>query len=300
MKGSDQMNEEKEYILDPKNDVVFQKIFGSPENEEILISFLNALLSKTEKEKIEKVEYVDTKLNNIDVADDKIGVLDVRVITDNGTHINIEIQLINRYNMIKRTLFYWSRLYSGQIKRGANYKDLNKTITINILNFNYIDSEKYHNIYHLYEDEVKSQLTDLLEIQFVELPKFLNQNPDVDNSLNGWLTFLTNPGREGIEMSEPVIGKAIAVLDFLSRDPETVRLAELRMKKILDERSMLEGAREEARKEGLKEGLKEGKIEGIREAKLETAKNLLTIGLPLDQIVSVTGLSKEEINSLKS
>ncbi|MNI63818.1 hypothetical protein D3C73_1192210 [compost metagenome] len=72
------------------------------------------------------------------------------------------------------------------------------------------------------------------------------------------------------------------------------------MKKILDERSMLEGAREEARKEGLKEGLKEGKIEGIKEAKLETAKNLLTIGLPLDQIVSVTGLSKEEINSLKS
>lgn len=39
-------------ILDPKNDVVFQRIFGSPENEDILISFLNALLEGTEKEKI--------------------------------------------------------------------------------------------------------------------------------------------------------------------------------------------------------------------------------------------------------
>lgn len=118
---------------------------------------------------------------------------------------------------------------------------------------------------------------------------------NIDTNLHKWLTFLTNP-KDNTLTKDPVISKAIKVLDSLSNDPETVRLSELRMKKILDERSMLEGAREEARKEGLKEG----KIEGIREAKLETAKNLLTIGLPLDQIVSVTGLSKEEINDLKS
>jgi len=118
---------------------------------------------------------------------------------------------------------------------------------------------------------------------------------NIDTNLHKWLTFLTNP-KDNTLTEDPVISKAIKVLDSLSNDPETVRLAELRMKKILDERSMLEGAREEARKEGLKEG----KIEGIREAKLETAKNLLTIGLPLDQIVSVTGLSKEEINDLNS
>lgn len=126
---------------------------------------------------------------------------------------------------------------------------------------------------------------------------------NIDTNLHKWLTFLTNP-RDNTLTEDPVISKAIKVLDSLSNDPETVRLAELRMKKILDERSMLEGAREEARKEGLKEGkikgLKEGKLEGIREAKLETAKNLLTIGLPVDQIVSVTDLSKEEINDLNS
>lgn len=94
--------------LDPKNDVVFQRIFGSPENEDILISFLNALLEDTEKEKIQHIEYMDTKLADIETIEDKIGILDVRVVTENGTHINIEIQLINRYNMVKRTLFYWS------------------------------------------------------------------------------------------------------------------------------------------------------------------------------------------------
>jgi predicted transposase/invertase (TIGR01784 family) len=280
--------------------VVFQRIFGNPENEEILISFLNSLLKGTESEKIEQVEYVDTKLNNIDVADDKIGVLDVRVTTDKGTHINIEIQLINKYNMINRTLFYWSRLYSGQLKRGAGYKDLNRTITINILNFEYIVSEKYHNIYHLYEDELQTKLTDLLEIQFVELPKFLRRQPKIDNSLNGWLAFLINPNREGIDMAEPVIKKAITVLDMLSRDPETVRLAELRMKKILDERSMLEGAKEEGKIEGKIEGIIEGKMEGKIEAKEETALNLLKMGIDEEITAEATGLDIEKIREIRS
>ncbi|WP_461207932.1 PD-(D/E)XK nuclease family transposase, partial [Clostridium sp. DL1XJH146] len=39
--------------------------------------------------------------------------------------------------MIKRTLFYWSKLYTSKIKSGSKYSSLTKTITINILNFNY-------------------------------------------------------------------------------------------------------------------------------------------------------------------
>jgi predicted transposase/invertase (TIGR01784 family) len=298
------MDVDKAYILDPKNDVVFQKIFGSPENEEILKSFLNSLIISTEKEEIKSIEYVDTKLNNIDVADDKIGILDVRVVTDKSTHINIEIQLINRYNMINRTLFYWSRLYSGQIKRGASYKDLNRTITINILNFDYIESEKYHNNYHLYEDESKSKLTDLMEIQFLELPKFLRKQPELNNSLDSWLTFLVNPNREGIDMAEPVIRKALTVLDMLGRDPETVRLAELRMKKILDEKSMLEGAKAEGKTEGIIEGIKEGEEkerEEGRQRNIRTVKKLLAKRfklVPVEINIKIDKASIEELEAI--
>ncbi|MBK1809940.1 PD-(D/E)XK nuclease family transposase [Clostridium sp. YIM B02505] len=277
------INFDDRMILDPKNDVVFQKIFGSPENEDILISFLNAILEKTEKEKIKNIEYVDTKLSDIEAVDDKIGILDVRVITEKGIHINVEIQLINRYNMINRTLFYWSRLYSSQIKRGENYKDLNKTITINILNFNYIDSNKYHTTYHLYEDDEKIILSDILEIHFVELPKFLDEQPKLNNSLNKWLAFLTKPEKEVmevVEMGEPAIKRAITVLDMLSRDPETVRLAELRMKKILDEKSMIEGAKDERNK--------------------EIAKNALRKGADISFVMDITGLSEDEVRKLKN
>lgn len=277
-------------ILDPKNDVVFQKIFGSPENEDILISFLNALLEETEKAEIKHIEYTDTKLSDIESVDDKIGILDVRVVTETGIHINVEIQLINRYNMIKRTLFYWSRLYSNQIKKGENYKALNKTITINILNFNYIESEKYHTAYHIYEDSEKTMLTDTLEIHFVELPKFLDEQPELNSSLNRWLTFLTRSEKdvmEVAEMGEPAIKKAITVLDMLSRDPETVRLAELRMKKILDEKSLVEGAKTEARAEGKAEG------------KEEDAQNFLKLGVSEEIVAKGTGLSIEKIKEIK-
>ncbi len=160
------------------------------------------------------------------------------------------------------------------------------------MNFNHIDSKKYHTTYHLWEDEEKTKLTDILEIHFVELPKFLDEKPELNNSLNMWLAFLTKPEKEVSEMGEPAIRKAITVLDMLSRDPETVRLAELRMKQILDEKSMAEGAREE----GKIEGIAEGKVEGKEEAAL----NFLRLGISEETVAQGTGLSIDKIREIKS
>ena len=65
-------------------------------------------------------------------------------------------------------------------------------------------------------------------------------------------------------------------------------------------------AKSEAREEGIKYGIaigekageERGISMGVQQAKLETAKNLLSIGLSQDQIASVTGLSIEEIEKL--
>lgn len=163
------------------------------------------------------------------------------------------------------------------------------------MNFDYLNTIGYHTAYHLYDDKEKLMLTDLLEIHFVEIPKFLEQSPELNNNLNLWLTFLTRPEKEVLEVAEPAIKKAITVLDTLSRDPETVRLAELRMKKILDEKSLIEGARDEARAEGLKLG----KEEGLKEGSINIARSLLTLGLSEEDIIKATGLTKTELNKLK-
>jgi len=88
-------------LLDPKNDVVFQKIFGAKKHKEILISFLNSLLYLKGKDEIKEVTFEEKTLDVSLMANEKISILDLHVVTENNVNINVEIQLINQYNMIK-------------------------------------------------------------------------------------------------------------------------------------------------------------------------------------------------------
>lgn len=102
--------------------------------------------------------------------------MDIVVRNQAGELINIEMQLSNQNNMMKRTLFYWSRLYSFQLERGKGYHTLLPTITINICDFTLFDTPHYHSTYHLYEDTTKERLApqdDVLEIHFIEMRKFI-------------------------------------------------------------------------------------------------------------------------------
>lgn len=179
------------YRLKAKNDFVFQRIFGRQENKEILISFLNAVLMLEDENKLNDIDVIgNTKLEK-DRPEDKLGILDIKARTISGIQINIEIQIVNQYNMDKRTLFYWSKLYTEQLSEGQTFNELKKTITINILDFEYIKVENYHSVFHLWEDNRKDyKLTDVLEIRFIELPKFRRIQPDFSKPLDRWLLFL--------------------------------------------------------------------------------------------------------------
>ncbi|MCG0279064.1 MAG: transposase, partial [Thermanaeromonas sp.] len=61
----------------------------------------------------------------------------------------------------------------------------------------------------------------------------------------------------------------------------------------------LKEGEEKGKLEGRLEGRLEGKLEGERKAKLQVAKNLLLLNVDIDTIAKATGLSLEEIESLK-
>ena len=145
-------------LLNPKIDFVFKKIFGSEEHPEILISFLNAVLKP--KNNITDVEIKNTDIDK-SYIEDKFSRLDVKAVTSKNEIINIEIQLKNEYNMIKRSLYYWSKMYEEQLNEGDDYSKLERTICINILNFKYLDNNRIHNGYRLKEIETNEELTDL-------------------------------------------------------------------------------------------------------------------------------------------
>ena len=276
-------------LLDPKMDFVFKNIFGSEKHPNILISFLNATLKP--KDLITEVEIKNTDLNK-GYIEDKFSRLDVKATTSNDEIINIEIQLKNEYNMIKRSLYYWSKLYSEQLNEGEDYSLLKRTICINILNFKYLKTRMFHSVYRMKEIHTNEELSDIEEIHFIEIPK-LEDGSDEKDMLVAWIEFLKNPESEkvrSLEMSVDEIREAKDELIKMSNDDTQRELYEMRAKTLRDKISALNEAE--------RKGIKKGREEGEKNKAIEIAKSLIDLGLDKEAISKSTGLDLCEVEKL--
>lgn len=161
------------FLMSPKVDFVFKLIFGDEKNKDLLIAFLSAVLG-VPKEDFDGIEIINSELLR-EFAEDRKGILDVRAKTTQGKQIDIEIQILPTEFMPERTMFYWSKMYTGQIKPGDTYAKLKKCITINIVDFRCTPLQKLHSSYHLIEDETGYKLTDILEVHFLEIIKLADK-----------------------------------------------------------------------------------------------------------------------------
>lgn len=269
----------------PLNDFIFKKVFGEKGNEDILISFINAVLKRTKKEPIVEVEIIENKQLTKELILDKTGIIDVRAKTSKGENIDIEVQLTDQGNMDKRTLFYWGKMYLENIKQGQDYTSLEKVITINILDFEFLGTENYQSSFHLWEDIEKDyMLTDVVEIHFLELPKFRNKK-DKDfreNAIERWLMFLEKDTPEAtlkeLISMDTAIEKAEQKIEYLSSDEEAMRIYYERERSLHERANMISSAEE-------------------RKA-VEIARNLLDV-LDNETIALKTGLDIEEIKDLR-
>ncbi|WDL99621.1 PD-(D/E)XK nuclease family transposase [Alicyclobacillus sp. ALC3] len=285
--------------MDLKIDFAFKALFGSPGSEPILIAFLNAALKRSESGKITSIDLINPELGP-KYMDDKKSILDIHARTEDGTRINIEIQLANRHDMEKRTLYYWSCIFSDQMQKGMSYSELAQTITINILNFRYVRAtEAYHTTFHLYEDTDQFLLTDTLEIHFMEIPKLMTNWRKRTVSLHEdrlvrWLLLLEAADNddirselETIAKEDPVMKNAFEKWEDISRDPQALAEYHSRRMAILDEAAAIREAE-----------LREQKA--LIEGKREVVKQLLLKGFDIKTICEVSGLSREEIEELSN
>lgn len=239
-------------LLDPKVDFVFKNIFGSEKHPRILISFLNAILKSDEP--IVSVELKGTDLSK-HFIEDKYSRLDIKATTSNKEIINIEIQLRNEYNMIKRSLYYLSKMYEEQLGEGDNYSKLQRTICINVLNFKYLKAANYHTAYRMKEINTNEELTDVVEIHFIEIPK-LPKHTDEKDMLTAWTEFLKDPESDkvrSLELSMEEIREAKDELIRMSNDEEQRALYEMRAKILRDKVSALNKAKEEGIEQGIEQ-----------------------------------------------
>ncbi len=264
--------------LSPKLDVVFQALFGEIGNERITKGFLETIL----KRKIESIDLSKNPILRREFKDDKLGVLDILAELDGKEKCNIEMQLIDQSNIIERILYYWSRLYTRQIKTGEDYSLLEKTIVILITDFEVKNLKEmdYHSVWKIMDNKTGGKiLTDKLEIDIIELPKIKGREKEKDKLLD-WLYFLENPKSERVteKMGEnKEIKEATEKLDSLSEDERMQRIADLRLKAIMDEKAIYAKGLEDGerkREEELKERMEELRQKAIMDEKAIYAKGL--------------------------
>ena len=273
-------------LLRPTVDFVFKRIFGDERNKDVLVDFLNSIFESAHRPLIESVEILNPFIDK-EALTDKMSVLDIRARTESKTLVNVEIQLLNAGDMPKRTLFYWSRLYTEQLEEGDPYRSLQRTIAVNILDTSIIENAQYHNIYHVREDTTGEWLTDALEIHFLELRKLRESAQGITRRLVRWMLFLSARTKEqmnDLAREEPMMAKALTTLEFLSQDDQARHLYEARQKALHDYASAVEYAKEQ----------------GIQQKALEIARAMLAKRLDIKTIEEITQLPITTIEMLRS
>ena len=284
-------------LLNPKLDYVFKRIFGSIGSEEITKDFLRAVT----KENITDIKLDCNPITEKDLYDDKISILDIKAKVNNSINCNIEMQIVDRKNIEKRILYYWSKMYTGSIKKGDDFEKLQKGIVVLISDYN-LDNLKKNNNYltkwQIREEKTpKLILTDVLEIYIIELRK-VSKDKQENDTLKAWLEFINNPEVKPKMGDKEELIKAREILEDMSRTKRERYLAEQREKWIMDKHAIHDAGYDKGRKEGVEEGRKEGIEEGKHQKEIEIARNLKNQKYPIESIIKATGLTKEEIEKL--
>jgi predicted transposase/invertase (TIGR01784 family) len=283
--------------INPRVDFAFKKLFGSEENKDLLIGLINAIVS-------EKDQVADIELKNpYNLAAYQAGKMSViKALDTTGRWYNIEMQVNEDLHFDKRALYYWAKLVTEQLEEGAVYKQLKKTVSINILDFNFTPSDtEFHNLYKICNVTTggDDRFHNIFELHYIELRKFRKDYKELVQPLDRWLTFLTRAheltkGRVPEPLaSDRLILKAIEAVDRMF-DEEERMVYELRMQTLADSAALIVSAREK----GMAQGRAEGRAEGEQAAKLDLACQLLDI-LDDATIAAKTGLEPAAVAEMR-
>ncbi|WP_299244565.1 Rpn family recombination-promoting nuclease/putative transposase [uncultured Brachyspira sp.] len=288
------------------NDYFIRYLFAKEGHEDILKDLINSVRIDSNQEPFEYIEV----LNSFNLKEnilDKESIVDVKAKTKSGETIIIEIQRIGNQSFIYRSLYYWAKSYYTNLKSKDIYSDLTPVISINILDFNLIkDSDKPHSCYFIKELETNHILTNHLEIHFLELKKFNNNNNNLYEGLSDWFKFLNS--KDKLEDTMEVLVKKNPIMkEVYDEYNKFVKSNDLYNGYSNYERDyfnvlMLNEERikgiEEGREEGIKEGMQKGIEKGIKETQISMAKNMKIKNMDINLISELTGLSIKEIEKL--
>ena len=295
--------------INPFTDFGFKKLFGEEVNKDLLIDFLNGLLP--EHHKIKDLTYKKTDQLG-DLAIDRRAVFDIYCESESGDRFIVELQKAKQNFFKDRSVFYATFPIREQAERGDWDFRLAAVYCVGILDF--VFEEDAQNPDYLHYVQLKNRhnqvFYDKLTFVYVEMPKFNKGEADLSNECDKWLYFIKNlenfnhiPER----LKNRIFEKAFQTAEIAQFKPEQLATYESSLKYYRDMKNVVDTSFGEGYFEGKMEGeaigLEKGETIGLEkgkiEEKLEIARNLLSLGLPVSQIALATGLSASEIEGLK-
>ena len=277
--------------LDPKNDLIFKRVFG--EHPNITISFLNALLPLGDGNEIISIEYMQTELVPEKPHLIKNSIVDVRCKDSFERQFIVEMQMIWAETFKYRVLFNASKTFVRQLQKTEDYIKLKTVYALSLIDdtFDKESEESYHH-YKLTNQNDLTKTIDGMELIFVELPKYKLKNLN-DKKLNIlWLRYLTEMDKlmdmqkANISLPEEIL-QAMELTHESNYTPEQLAAYDKYIDAIRTEKTLIAEAEVK--------GEARGEIRGKR----QTAINLKKLGLLTNQqIADATGLTLSEIETL--
>lgn len=274
----------KARYINPYTDFGFKKLFGEEANKDLLVDFLNELLPA--EHKIVNLTFKNTEQLGY-VKDDRRAIFDIHCENEKGDKFIVEMQKAKIKFFKDRALFYTTFPIKEQAEKGDwNFK-LKPIYCVAILDFTF-DEDREQKPYMSnvkLKDQYCQTFYDKLTYIFIEMPRFTKKENELESHFDKWLYFLKY--LESFEdipeiLKEEVFIKGFEIAEIANFDERQLAEYEESLKVYRDLKGVVDTSFEE----------------GKREREVEMAKIMKVKGYPLDEIVEITGLSKEEIERL--
>ena len=273
-----------------KYDKAFKEIMMKEENFEILKKVLESILEVT----IEKIELQPLHIptGNIHLKGKEVDLL---VVTDQG---KIEVEVNTYYNdyVRVRNFSYITNIYNNQVTVGDKYSEDTNVIQIN-LNYGIPDT-KYRRIYKVRDEEGKEYIKNfyIYEINMEKLKKIWYDKNELEIEKNKYLLMLDMEIKDIKKLpKDKVVKEYMEKIEKLNNDPMFINW----ITKEKDEQMIKNTQLYNATQQGINIGINQGINQGIKQEKIEIAKSMLKKNMDIEDIIDITGLTKEEIEKLQ-
>ncbi len=271
-----------DFLMKPKVDFAFKEIMADPLSR---IGFLSAVL-KLDPSEIKETRILNTNLRKLH-TDEKQGILDVRILMNDHTEINIEIQLSELKVWAERSLFYLSKIFTEQIHEGQSYDVFKKCVSISILNFTLFPKEpEFYSCFRIMEEKRHTIYTDKMEFHVIELPKLPKEWKDENQALLLWAKFINAEKKEEFEMlaeKNTYINHAYQQLQIISQDKEKRLEYEAREKAIRDYNQLMYESEQKGIQQGMQQGIQQGIQQGVQQG-MQQAIKIITLDYLSDHL----------------